>query len=119
MVPGQDVSIGGPVSGATNPATVNRVVLRHWGFVGTVVPGSVNSSMDSFQMQVNGFAGVLIPETITVYMTGETEFRDGFNGMTDITDNAKVRVVGLLLRDTTSGKVILLAHYTDDMGKDN
>lgn len=119
MVPGQAISIGGPVSGATNPATVNRVVLRHWGFVGTVLPNTLDSSTDSFQMQVNGFAGVLIPETITVYLTGETEFRDGFKSMADITENSTVRVVGLLLRDTTSGKVILLAHYADNMKEDN
>ena len=44
LLPGQSVAIGGPASGATNPqaVTVKRVVLRHWGFNGTVVAGSVN-----------------------------------------------------------------------------
>ncbi|MDE3149620.1 MAG: hypothetical protein KGL37_09140, partial [Acidobacteriota bacterium] len=121
MLPGQSISVGGSASGAANAnaVTVNRVVLRHWGFNGTVVPGSVNSSTDSFQIQVNGFASVLIPEKVTVYMSGETEFRDGFSNMTDIMDNANVRVVGLLLRDPTSGQVVLLAHYMDDMAGDN
>src|SRR5579871_4351784 len=54
LLPGQHVSVGGPASGAANAGavTVNRVVLRHWGFNGTVVPGSLNTGTDSFQMQV-------------------------------------------------------------------
>jgi hypothetical protein len=44
-------------------------MLRDWGFNGTVVAGSKNSTNGTFQMQVNGFAGVLIPETVTVYVT--------------------------------------------------
>ena len=44
-LPGQHIAVGGPASGATSASgvTVKRVVLRHWGFNGTVVPGSVNS----------------------------------------------------------------------------
>ena len=121
MLPGQSISVGGPASGAGNAkaVTVNRVVLRHWGFNGTVVPGSVNSSTGSFQMQINGFASVLIPEKVTVYMTGGTEFRDGFSSMADIPSSTSVRVVGLLLRDPSSGQPILIAHYMDDMAGDN
>jgi len=34
LLPGQHVSVGGPATGAANAqaVTVNRVVLRHWGF---------------------------------------------------------------------------------------
>ena len=65
LVAGQDVAIGGPASGAANAAdvTVNRIHLRNWGFNGTIVADSQNSGKGSFQMQVNGFAGVLIPAT--------------------------------------------------------
>jgi hypothetical protein len=115
LVAGQSIAVGGPASGATNSnaVTVNRVVLRHWGFNGTVVANSVDSAQSTFQMQINGFAGVLIPETVTVYISGGTQFRDGLTGFGDISATANVRVVGLLLKDPTSGKVVLLAHYVD------
>jgi hypothetical protein len=115
LLPGQHVAIGGPASGAANAqaVTVNRVVLRHWGYNGTVVAGSVNPTNDTFQMQVNGFAGVLIPQTVTVYIAGPTMFRDGLTGMSSVQSGANVRVVGLLLKDPTSGNTVLLAHYVD------
>ncbi len=117
LVAGQDVAVGGPASGASSAqsVSVHRVVLRDWGFVGTVVPGSENDSGRSFQIQVSGFAGVLIPQTVTVYLTGETQFRNGWNGMSDITDGTKVRVVGVLLKDPTTSKTLLVGHYVDDM----
>lgn len=117
LLPGQHVAVGGPASGATNPSavSVHRVVLRHWGFNGTVVSGSVNTGADSFQMKVNGFAGLLVPQTVTVYITSETEFRDGLTALGDVASSTKVRVVGLLLKDPTSGQTILVAHYVDDL----
>lgn len=115
MVAGQDVAIGGAASGAANAnsVTVKRVVLRHWGFNGTVVAGSVNGSDSTFQMQVNGFVGVLIPQTVTVYVTDVTTFREGLTTLSDIGGGANVRVVGYLLRDPTSGKLIIAARYVD------
>jgi Domain of unknown function (DUF4382) len=117
LLAGQHVAVGGPASGAASASavTVNRVVLRNWGFNGTVVPGSENASNDTFQIQVTGFAGVLIPETVTVYITNRTAFRDGWSSMADVTDSAKVRVVGLLLKDPTSGQAVIVGHYVDDM----
>ncbi|MGA8732006.1 MAG: DUF4382 domain-containing protein [Terracidiphilus sp.] len=117
LLPGQHVAVGGPATGAANgqAVTVNRVVLRNWGFNGTVVPASENAGSNTFQMQVNGFAGVLIPQTVTVYITDKTEFRDGWSTFADLTDGAKVRVVGLLLKDPVSGNTVLVGHYVDDM----
>jgi hypothetical protein len=117
LLPGQHVAVGGPASGATNPqaVTVKRVVLRHWGFNGTVVAGSVNASNDTFQMQVNGFAGILVPQTVTVYVAGPTVFRGGLTGVGAVQGGANVRVVGLLLKDPISGQTVLLAHYVDAM----
>lgn len=116
LVAGQDVAIGGPVSGASDhtAVTTKRVVLRPWGFEGTVVPGSVNAAMGTFQMQVSGFAGVLIPTPITVYIGAATDFRDGFNSVSDVPTSVKVRVVGLLLKNPTTGKIVLLARFVDD-----
>ncbi len=116
LLAGQSVAVGGPASGATNAqaVSVNRVVLRHWGFNGTVVPGSIKSAQDTFQMQVNGFAGLLVPETVTVYITGNSQFRNGLTGMGGVTASANVRVVGLLLKDPINpGQAVLLARYVD------
>jgi hypothetical protein len=74
LVAGQSVTIGGPSSGAANAqaVTVNRISLRHWGFDGTIVANSINSSQNTFQMNINGFAGVLGPQTVT-YMLREEQ----------------------------------------------
>jgi hypothetical protein len=117
LLPGQHVSVGGPATGAADATdvTVKRVVLRDWGFNGTVVANSVNSSNGTFQMQVNGFAGLLIPQTVTVYIAPRTGWRFGWTGMGDVTAGANVRVVGLLLKSPVDGSTVLLAHYVDDM----
>lgn len=117
MVAGQAVAIGGPASGAANPqaVAVKRVNLRNWGFNGTIVKGSENASAASFQMQVSGFAGVLIPETITVYLGPGSDFRYGFGAFADLTDGVNIRVVGLLLKNPTTGQVVLLARHVDGL----
>ena len=115
LVPGQHVAVGGPASGATNAqdVSVKRVTLRHWGYNGTIVAGSVNAGNDTFQMTVNGFAGLLVPGNVTVYVTDKTQFRDGLTSMGDVEGSANVRVVGLLLKDPVSGNLVLVAHYVD------
>jgi hypothetical protein len=117
LLPGQRVAIGGPASGAANAqaVTVNRVVLRQWGYNGTVVNGSVNPSGNTFQIQVNGFAGILVPQTVTVYVAGPTVYRSGLTALTSLQNGENVRVVGLLLKDPISGQTVLLAHYVDEM----
>ncbi len=116
LVAGQSLSIGGPATGAANAqaVTVKRVVLRQWGFNGTVVAGSINTGKDTFQLQITGFAGVLIPQKVTVHIGGGTDYRDGWGKLSDLTDGATVRVVGLLLKDPTTGAPVLLARHLDD-----
>jgi hypothetical protein len=117
LLPGQHVSVGGPATGATNAqeVTVKRVVLRDWGFNGTVVANSANPGNGTFQMQINGFAGQLVPQTVTVYTAGKTGFRDGLTGVGDLTNGQNVRVVGLLIKNPFDGSTVLLAHYVDDL----
>jgi hypothetical protein len=64
-------------------------------------------------MQVNGFSGLLIPQTVTVFVEANTTFRDGLTKIGDVTSGANVRVVGLLLKDPLSGQTVLLARYVD------
>jgi hypothetical protein len=115
LVPGQHVAVGGPASGAANPqaVTVKRVSLRDWGYNGTVVPGSINPGSGTFQMNVNGFAGQLVPGTVTVYVAGGTSFRYGLTGLSDIDGSTNVRAVGLLIKDPFSGQPVILARYVD------
>jgi hypothetical protein len=116
LLPGQHVSVGGPLSGAANAdaVTVKRVVLRNWGFNGTFVPNSISNG--TFQMNINGFAGLLVPgQPVTVYTGPGTKFRYGFNALADVDSSTNIRVVGLLIKDPTSGDSVILARYIDDM----
>jgi hypothetical protein len=115
LVAGQAVAIGGPDTGVVSESSVavDRIHLRNWGFNGTIT-GSQNSGNGSFQMQVNGFAGVLIPETVTVYLGGACDFRYGLGAFGDLTNGTNIRVVGLLLKDP-AGNVVLLARHVDGL----
>lgn len=115
MVAGQSVAIGGDASGAANAnaVSVDRVTLRNWGFNGTIVAGSQNSSQGTFQMQVKGFAGLLIPQTVNVYLGDACDFRFGMQTFSDLTDGASIRVVGLLLKNPANGQLVLLARHID------
>ncbi len=118
LLPGQHVSVGGTLAGAANgnALSVKRVILRNWGFNGTVVANSVNTGNSTFQMNINGFAGLLVPgQPVTVYVAGGTKFRDGLNTLSDVSTSTDIRVVGLLIKDPTSGKSVILARYVDDM----
>jgi hypothetical protein len=116
LLPGQHVSVGGTLAGAANAdaLTVKRVVLRNWGFNGTFVANSVSN--DTFQMNINGFAGLLVPnQPVTVYVGAGTKFRSGFSAIGDLSTSTNIRVVGLLIKDPTSGNSVILARYVDDM----
>jgi len=115
LLPGQSISIGGPLTGAMNAdnVAVKRVNLREWGYIGKVVPGSVKLGKDTFQMNVNGFAGQLIPQTVVVYITGRTRFRFGFTALHELEGGDSVRVVGLLMKNPVSGHTVMVAHCVD------
>jgi hypothetical protein len=115
LLPGQSIGVGGDATGAANPdgVTVNRVTLRDWGYVGTVVTDSVKPLKDTFQMKVDGFAGQLIPQTVNVYLTGWTAFRYGYTGIRTIRGGDQVRVVGVLIKNPVDGDTILLGRYVD------
>jgi len=117
LLPGQHVSVGGPASGATNAqaVTVKRVVLRDWGFNATVLANNMNSANGTFQVQINGFAGQLVPQTVTVYTAGKTGFRGGLSGVGSLTAGENVRIVGLLIKSPLDGSTVLLAHYVDEL----
>ena len=115
LTPGQEITVGGQASAETNlnALTVDRIHLHNGGYIGTIVPGSENPGQGTFQMQVTGFAGVVIPSTITVYLGPACDFRYGMGAFSDLTDGLKIRVVGLLLKNSTNGQLVLLARHID------
>lgn len=115
LTPGQEITVGGQASAETNLSalTVDRIHLHNWGYIGTIVPGSENPGQGTFQMQVTGFAGVVIPSTVTVYLGPASDFRYGMGAFSDVTDGLKIRVVGLLLKNSTDGQLVLLARHID------
>lgn len=117
LLPGQHVAIGGPATGATDAQAVStkRVVLRHWGFNGSVIAGSMNRGTNTFQMNVLGFAGQLVPGPVTVYVTNGTKYRNGPGSLNDVSSVTNVRVVGLLIKGPVSSQPVLLAHYVDKL----
>ncbi len=119
LVPGQHVSIGGPLSDAGNPqaVTVNRVVLRHEGHTGRWVVGSTNTGNGTFSFNSNGLAGVLFNGPITVYTTPVTAYLGGLTGLSDLSGNSAIplRVVGLVLKDPASGNPVFVARSVEEL----
>jgi hypothetical protein len=117
LTPGQEITVGGAAADETSLSalTVDRIHLQNWGYNGTIVAGSQNSSQGAFQMQITGFAGVVVPSTVTVYLGPMCDFRYGFGGFGDLSNGASVRVVGLLLKNSTNGNLVLLARHVDGL----
>jgi hypothetical protein len=119
MVPGQHISIGGPLSGAANSQTVtaHRIVLRHEGHAGEWVVGSTNTGNGTFQFNSDGLAGVLFNGPITVYTTPVTTYLGGLNGLSDLSGGAAIdiRVVGLVLKNPNTGQPVLVARSVEEL----
>jgi hypothetical protein len=115
LVPGQHVSIGGPIS--NGDVTVKRVVLRNEGHNGSWVQGSTNVGASTFQFNSDGLAGVLFNGPITVYCTSFTVFKGGLTGLGSLTGTAAIdlRVVGLVLKDPISGQPVFVAHSVEQL----
>jgi hypothetical protein len=115
LTPGQEITVGGAAANETSLSAlaVDRIHLQNWGYNGTIVAGSQSSGQGSFQLQITGFAGAVVPSTVTVYLGPSCDFRYGFGGFGDLSNGASVRVVGLLLKNSTNGNLVLLARHVD------
>jgi hypothetical protein len=117
LTPGQEISVGGTDAEATpssgSAITVNRIHLQNWGYNGTIVANSQNQGQGSFTMTINGFAGVVVPSQVTVFLGPQCDFRYGFGAFSDLSNGASVRVVGILLKNSTNGQLVLLARHID------
>ena len=121
LVAGQDVFVGGTAANAANESdvTVSQITLRHWGYNGAIVPGSESAGGGTFKMLVNGFAGQVVPQTVTVYLGSHSGYRFGLAAFGDLLDNAQIRVVGLLVVNPSNGNTVLLAHHIDGLVLNN
>ena len=119
LVPGQHISVGGPLAGAgdAQSVTAHRIVLRHEGHAGSWVVGSTNTGNGTFSFNSDGLAGVLFNGPITVYTTPATTYLGGLTGLNDLSGNTalSIRVVGLVLKDPTSGKPVLVARSVEEL----
>jgi hypothetical protein len=119
LTPGQEIAVGGTdaeAAPATGTAiTVNRIHLENWGYEGTVVTGSQSSAQGLFQMQITGFAGQVVPSTVTVYLGPACDFRYGVAAFNDLSNGTRVRVLGVLLKNSTNGNLVLLARHIDGL----
>jgi hypothetical protein len=119
MVPGQHVSVGGPLSGASNSqmVTAHRIVLRHEGHTGEWVAGSTNTGNGTFQFNSNGLAGILFNGPITVYTTPVTQYLGGLNGLSDLSGGSSIplRVVGLVLKNPSNGQPVFVARSVEEL----
>lgn len=118
LLPGQEITVGGadPTGGAGSSFDVKRIHLQNWGYNGTIT-GTPVSGNGTFTMTVNGFAGLLIPQTVTVYLGPACDFRYGLGelGFGGLASGTNVRVVGLLLYDSSNGQTVLLARHVDGL----
>jgi len=84
------------------------------------VPGSTNiqsGNQGTFQFNANGLVGVLFNGPVTVLTSNFTRFAGGLNGLGDLsgTQVIKLRVVGLVLKDTTSGNPVVVARGVEQL----
>jgi len=119
MVPGQHVSLGGKIngSGASETLTLKRVVLRHEGHNGSLVPGFTNAGAGTFQFNCNGLAGALFGPSVTVFTGPFTNWSGGLNSINDLggTTAIPLRVVGIVLRDPVSGQTVFVARGVEEL----
>src|SRR5271165_4750935 len=119
LVPGQHISIGGPLSGAGNSqaVTAHRIVLRHEGHAGEWVVGSTNTGNGTFSFNSSGLAGVLFNGPITVYTTPITQYLGGLTGLSDLSGNSAIslRVVGLVLKNPATGQPVFVARSVEEL----
>jgi len=112
LTPGQEIAVGGP-DPTSSPIDVKRIHLQNWGYNGTIVASSQNSSQGTFQMQITGFPGTVVSNPVTVYLGPNCDFRYGLGAFSDLSNATSIRVVGLLLKNPTNGQLVLLARHVD------
>ncbi len=119
LVPGQHISIGGPLSGASDAqsVTAHRIVLRHEGHAGTWVVGSTNTGNGTFSFNSDGLAGVLFNGPVTVFTTPLTQYLGGLTSLSDLSGNSALtlRVVGLVLKNPATGSPVFVARSVEEL----
>jgi hypothetical protein len=118
---GQSVGIGGSLvtNNGVPTLTVHRVVLRRQGQAGPWVPGSTvvsSGNNGSFQFTDNWTAGVLLPNPLTVYTTGATNFIN-LTGLSALTGSQPIPlcVVGFIFMDSATNQPVMVARSVEQV----
>jgi uncharacterized protein DUF5666/uncharacterized protein DUF4382 len=113
LVVGQRVFVGGTLDATGNSLIPERISLRRQGVEGDLVQGSVNitsGNRGSFELQNNFLMGYLLSGPLTV-QTGDLTLFVNVNGLAGLESGGamKLRVHGLILKDSTTGNPQLWA----------
>jgi hypothetical protein len=110
LIAGQRISAGGVLVTTNTPPTLDtrRVWLQQQSVEGTLVPGSTDRAAGTFRLNANGAAGLLFGGPVKVFTFSMTRFT-GLTGIGDLTGTSSVRlrVVGIVLKDSAGNPVIL------------
>ena len=113
LVVGQRVFVGSTFDSTSNTFVPQKISLRRQGVEGDLVQGSVNiisGNRGSFQLQNNLLVGYLLSGPLTV-QTGNVTLFVNVNGLAGLQSGGamKLRVHGLMLKDSMTGKPQLWA----------
>jgi Domain of unknown function (DUF4382)/Domain of unknown function (DUF5666) len=121
LAPGQRVDVGGKLNTSVTPPTLtlHRVVLRRQGQSGTWVLNSTkiqSGNLGTFELDDNSTAGVLLPSSITVYTTDETQFIN-LSGLSALSgpNPIPIRVVGFVLVNPATNQPVIVARSVEQL----
>ena len=128
LSPGQRLTVAGlTVTGPTLQAgpgkplalqaNANKLILKLQEVEGTLVPGTVNSSTGTFQLNVASASGVLLSGPVLVDTAPMTRFGGGLRDVTSLNNTDTYAVKGLLMRSgPTRSEVTFIAKKVKKVG---
>jgi hypothetical protein len=126
LIPGQDIGIAATIDSTVTPPAVNTVHVRlhRQGAAGQLAVGSVaavSGNTGSFTLNVEGMFGYIMGNSLTIETTDYTRWKGGLTGLSDLAGAGtalNIEVSGLLLKDSTTGKAVLLAGVVRELSPD-
>jgi hypothetical protein len=103
-------------TGASQTLDVRRVWLELQGFECTLVPSTTSTAAGTFLCNASGIQGVIFggPVPLKIFTSSMTRFGGGLSGLNGLGATAiRLRVVGLVLKDPTTGTPVIVARAVD------
>ena len=118
LVRGQHITAGGLLDTSLTPPKLDtrRVWLHAQGLEGAWVPGSTNATAGTFMFNTAGITGLLFDEPVKIFASPLTFFV-GLSGLGDLTGTnpIRLRVVGIVLLDHSTGKPVIIARFVEKL----